>query len=234
MNPMHSTIDLGAESGEDLQTSTAALEARLQALRERRRDIAAEISEQRAAELRLDEAALLLELERFEAAHEIGIEVFNWAVYEKAWEMAVRACEVVYGCDRDDALAALGQGVWLSVTFPIDPALTMTMLRHIIDDTPDDADGAAVAAAAAAYVVDLRAPASTRRDLEFAAMQLLGDVARRHAGVEGQAEFDAWVERLELNEPDKFLVRLRNVVDVLVQNDWWFDRDRLCDELPVH
>jgi len=35
-----------------------------------------------------------------------------------------------------------------------------------------------------------------------------------------------------LNDPDKFLVRLRNVVDVLVQDDWWFDRDALHAQLP--
>ena len=39
---------------------------------------------------------------------------------------------------------------------------------------------------------------------------------------------------IELREPDKFLPRLRNVVDVLVQDDWWFDREALQAELPVN
>ena len=30
---------------------------------------------------------------------------------------------------------------------------------------------------------------------------------------------------MELNDPARFLPRLRNVVDVLAQDDWWFDRD---------
>jgi hypothetical protein len=42
------------------------------------------------------------------------------------------------------------------------------------------------------------------------------------------------MDRLELREPDKFLVRLRNVVDVLVQDDWWFDREALQARLPPH
>ena len=33
-------------------------------------------------------------------------------------------------------------------------------------------------------------------------------------------------------QPDKFLVRLRNIVDVLVQEDWWFDRDELRARIP--
>jgi hypothetical protein len=39
---------------------------------------------------------------------------------------------------------------------------------------------------------------------------------------------------MELNEPEKFLIRLRNVVDVLVQDDWWFDREELQQALPVN
>ncbi len=235
MNIPDSHVDLGAESAEDLQVSTAALEARLTALRELKREIAVEISEQRRLRLGLDEAELLIRLERFDEAHAIARPIIEEAVREKLWEHAVEACDLVFSCGSEDALAALGQGVWLAVTFPIDPELTLGALRRIVEETPDDADGAAVAAATAAYVVDLRTEdPARRRDLEFLSMQLLGEVSRRHGNVTNQAEFDEWSRRLELDDPDKFLVRLRNVVDVLVQDDWWFDRERLQQELPLH
>jgi hypothetical protein len=51
--------------------------------------------------------------------------------------------------------------------------------------------------------------------------------------VQGQEAFSRWFKRLELDDPAKFLVRLRNVVDVLVQENWWFDRDVLQAKLPV-
>ena len=70
--------------------------------------------------------------------------------------------------------------------------------------------------------------------MHFFAMQLLGSVARRHANVTTQDEFDHWMERLELTDPAKFLVRLRNVIDVMVQDDWWFDRDKIQATLPVN
>ena len=63
--------------------------------------------------------------------------------------------------------------------------------------------------------------------------QLLATVARRHSGVDGQESFNRWVEDMELNDPAKFLPRLRNVVDVLVQDEWWFDRDALQAALPA-
>jgi hypothetical protein len=70
--------------------------------------------------------------------------------------------------------------------------------------------------------------------LVFFSNQLLGKVARRHSGVESQDQFALWVQRLELDDPDKFLVRLRNVIDVLAQDDWWVDRDALQNKLPEH
>jgi hypothetical protein len=138
----------------------------------------------------------------------------------------------LFQCEQPESISALGQGIWIAVTCPIDPELTIELLSHVIDETPDDADGAAVAATTALFLADVRAQGKHREDLTFFATQLLGTVARRHSGVETAEQLDAWMDRLELKEPEKFLVRLRNVVDVLVQDDWWFDRDALQDRLP--
>jgi hypothetical protein len=128
----------------------------------------------------------------------------------------------------------LGHGIWLAVTYPIDPELSVELLNHVVDETPDDADGAAVAATTALFLADMRAEGTQRENLMFFASQALGQVARRHSGIDSQGAFDLWMDRLELREPEKFLVRLRNVVDVLVQDDWWFDRDALHERLPVN
>ena len=55
------------------------------------------------------------------------------------------------------SLVALAHGVWLAVTYPIDPQLSINLLDHVIEETPKDSDGAAVAAAAAHYLAELRA-----------------------------------------------------------------------------
>ncbi len=234
MKSFDDQIDLGAESAEDLQASSGALEARLKALRELKRESMTELPVQHLIKLELDEADLLIELERQEQAHAIARPLIEVSIQEKSWDQAVEALETVFRCHQDDALAALGQGVWLSVTFPVNPELTLTMLQHIIDETPDNSDGAAVAAATASYIVDLRAKDQQHNNLSFFTMQMLGNVARRHSDVGNQEDFDRWATRLELKDPDKFLVRLRNVVDVLVEDDWWFDRDRIRDEFPLH
>ena len=185
------------------------------------------------AELILEIADALQFLERGAESWPIAHTAFGIFLENKDWQRCAEACDIMYQCDQEDSLIALGQGIWLSVTFPISPETTVNLLAHVVDDTPDNSDGAAVAAATACFIADMRAEEGPDKErLEFFSRQLLGTVARRHSEVDSQDQFDYWIEKLELNDPDKFLVRLRNVVDVLVQDQWWFDRDALQSKLP--
>ncbi len=223
--------DLGAETGDDAGASREALEARLAAQRDRLRETQGD--DRACARVLVEMARVLLALDRREEAWERGREAFDRFAALEDWEGAVEACDVLFQTEQPGSLSALGQGIWLAVTFPVDPELTVAMLQHVVEETPDDADGAAVAAAAACYIVHLRGAGEARDNLLFYTNQLLGAVARRHSGVETQEAFEAWVERLELDDPQRFLPRLRNVVDVLVQDDWWIDREALAAALPV-
>ncbi len=183
--------------------------------------------------LTLDKARLLTELDQKTEAWDIARSIFDRYMANKDYEGAVDACDILFLTEQDEqSLAALGMGVWLSVTFPIDPNLTVSMLQHIIDETPEEADGAAVAATVASYIVDIRATGKQYDKLAFFTNQMLANVARRHSNVETQKQFDFWLDKLELKEPAKFLVRLRNIVDILVQESWWFDREALQSAIP--
>lgn len=183
--------------------------------------------------LQLEMARALQILERGAEAWPLATTAFGIFAEMRDWEHAADACDIAYQTGEPDALIALGHGIWIGVTFPIDPEITVHLLSHVVDDTPDDSDGAAVAAATACFLADIRADEGPEKErLMFFSQQLLGRVARRHSDIETQEQFELWVERLELNDPDKFLVRLRNVVDVLVQDQWWIDREAIQAELP--
>ena len=225
--------DTAADSVINRSAEMAALEAHLEALTEHYRNlrrIAGRAKE--LADVQLQMARTLVGLERGAEAWGPAREALDVFIAAEDWESAADACDVLFQSGQSGSLCALGQGIWLAVTYPIDPDLTVELLTHVVDETPDDADGAAVAATTAMFVADLRASGNQRDNLMFFTSQILGNVARRHSGVQTQAEFDLWMDRLELREPEKFLVRLRNVVDVLVQDDWWFDRDALQARLP--
>jgi hypothetical protein len=222
-----------ADSGEDVQESSFLLEARLAELRQHLGEVQDKKSDG-AADLLLEQGRLLVRLEKLAEAWDAAREALDLYLANENWQGAVEACDVLFAADQPESLAALGQGVWLAVTFPVDPELSVAMLEHIVEETPDDSDGAAVAAIVAHYIVDLRTQGRQRDDLMMFTNNLLATVARRHSQVESQEAFNFWVEKLELNDPAKFLVRLRNVLDVLVQDNWWFDRDTLRARLPMN
>lgn len=179
------------------------------------------------ARMQLDIAEIMNNLERKTEAWDFARDAFAIALKNDAWQDAVEACNVLYQAEQDESIAALGMGVWLSVSFPVDPELTLAMLLHIVDETPNHSDGAALAAVAARYVIDLRADDDSHESQGFLANNLIAMVAGRHSNVRDQAALGAWMNRLELRDPQVFLPRLGEVVDVMVGDSWWFERDEL-------
>jgi len=219
------TLAVDAQSPADLEKQLALFQQHLEAL-------PATASEVDRARIELDIAETELALGRKEAAWERARKTFDVFLAHQAWQEAVEACNVLFQTEQPASLAALGMGVWLGVTFPIDPDTTVAMLQHIIDETPPDADGAAVAAITAHYIADIRSPEDRHESLTFLTQNLLGQVAKRHSNVMTQEQLDAWLDRLELRDPQIFLPRLAKVVDVLVGDQWWFDREALRATLP--
>ena len=221
-----------AEGAEDTVQSSELLVNRLDELR-------GELDKLTGAERLkplLDSGYILLDLVGREAeAHAAAKEALDLAIDNEQWQQAVEACDILYQAGQEDAIHALAHGLWLGVTYPIDPELSVAMLQHLVEETPDNSDGAAVAAATACYIVDVRTEGKQRDELQFFTGQLLGQVARRHTNgaCDTQELFDIWMDRLELKEPDKFLPRLAMILDVLVPADqWWFNRDELRAKIP--
>lgn len=222
-----------ADSSADAKEPTEQLARLVTEVRRELAELSPSANPLRRADLLLQLGRALVRLERKPEAWGAAREAFDLYVAEQAWEGAVQTCDILFLAEQALSLAALGQGIWLAVTYPVDPELSVALLQHVIDETPPESDGAAVAAIAAHYLVDLRAQEPQREHLLIFTNQLLATVARRHSGVDGQQDFDNWVRDMELNDPALFLPRLRNVVDVLAQDDWWFDRDALRAKLPA-
>lgn len=183
--------------------------------------------------LQLDIATLLVAMDRKKEAWDIARPIFDAFIGAAQWQDAVETCDVLYAADQDESIFALGNGVWLAVTFPVDPTLSINMLDHVIEETPSDSDGGAVAAATAHYLADLRASDEKMREsLGFLTGNLLASVAHRHSNLKDREMIDMWVERLELNQPEKFLPRLGKMLEIIVGNNWWVNREALRDTLP--
>jgi len=182
----------------------------------------------------LDVAEPLLGLGQGAEAWQTAREAFSVFVDYEHWQDAVEAADILYQSEQPDSITALGQGIWLAVTYPVKAQSTVTLLNNVIDETPDDSDGAVVAAMVAHYIAGLRTAGEEKESLTFLTTQMIARVAKRHRGIEDQQTLDTWIEMYELNDVPGLLKRLGTVVDVLVGDKWWFDRDELRARLPVH
>ena len=216
------------------ETDPQSLEKQLSLYQQHLAELPASATEIDRARIQLDIAETLLALDRKEEAWSAARACLDVFLNTEQWQEAVESYNVLFQTEQPASLAALGQGVWLAVTFPIQADTTIAMLQHIVEETPDDSDGAAVAAMTAHYIADIRTDEDKHHSLTFLTQNILGQVAKRHSNVSTQAELDAWLDKLHLRDPGEFLPRMATVIDVLVEDDWWFDRDELRKKLPVH
>jgi hypothetical protein len=172
-----------------------------------------------------------IQVERYKGADawEKAFTAFSLAQEDELWELAVEACDVMFLSEGPDALVALGHALWLGITFPIDPEITVAMLQHLLEESPEEADTRAVAATAAHYVTSMRCGPDD--DLTFFTSQMLASVADKHSHVTDQTTFDMWHRTLQLDKPEVFLKKLSGAIDQLVEDKWWVDRDAIRAKL---
>ncbi|MDH3900731.1 MAG: hypothetical protein OEU51_06770 [Gammaproteobacteria bacterium] len=226
---------VGDKSGIDLAESRPSLEAQLKEHEQHLAALPAACGPIDRARVQLDIAETLLGLQRKEESWGIAREAFDSCVNAESWQDAIEACDILFQCDQPESLAALGNGVWLAITYPVPAQLTVAMLQHIVDETPEDSDGAAVAAMAANYIAELRTEGDAQESLTFFTRQILAGVAKRHRGIEDDPDMiRMWIEILGLNDVQELLARLADVVNAITGDNWWIDRDALREKLPVN
>ncbi len=228
---MSESNDISASlSGEERQE----IAVRLSEMQTKFKNLPADATPLEKALTQLDISELMLALDLKEEAWNEARATFDTFIKNEQWQHAVEACNVMYQTEQPASIVALGHGVWLAVTYPIEADTSIAVLNHIVDETPADSDGAAVAAMAGYYIADIRSTDENHDSMTFLAKTILGNVAKRHSNVQTQKEMDAWLFKLELKDPEVFLPRLSLVVSSIVEDNWWFDKDDLRSRLPVN
>jgi len=217
-------------SGEERQE----LAEKLNVYQEKLAALPADVTPMERALLQLDISELQLALDLKEDSWNSARATFDTFIQNEQWQHAVEACNVMYQTEQPASIVALGHAVWLAVTYPIEADTSIAVLNHIVDETPADSDGAAVAAMTGYYIADIRSTDEKHDSNTFLAKTILGNVAKRHSNVNTQKEMDAWLFKLELNDPEVFLPRLSLVINSIVEENWWIDRDALRAKLPVN
>ncbi|RMF86388.1 MAG: hypothetical protein D6739_03235 [Nitrospirae bacterium] len=186
----------------------------------------------RRPQLLLELSAACTELGDGREAWAAARDAFDLYLAREDWEGAARAADALFLTGEPEVLKGLAHGLWLAVTFPIDPRVTLQLLERLIDEAAHD-DIAAVAAATAHYVAYLRAgDGELGEEVRANASRLLSNVAWTHGGVETREGFEGWVRIHGLDDPEVFLPLLAQALDRMVEGDWWYDRDALRARIP--
>lgn len=224
---------MGDKSGIDLSDSRPSLKALLKQQQDQLAQLPDGTDAIDRARLQLDIAETLLGLQQKPDSWNMARGTFDVFVAAEHWQDAIEACDILFQCEEPESLVALGNGVWLSITYPVPAQLTVAMLQHIVDETPDTSDGGAVAAMVAHYIADLRTEGKEHESLTFFTNQLVAGVAKRHRGIENDPDMiKLWTEILGLNDVPELLARLADMLNAIVGDQWWVDRDALRARLP--
>lgn len=219
------------EDGEDAYANETQLKARLAYFENQLSTMNEQTDVQEKIKNLLEIGRIQVERYKGADAWEKAFTAFTLAQEHTLWELAVEACDVMFLSEGPDALVALGHALWLGITFPIDPEITVAMLQHLVEESPEEANTRAVAATVAHYVTSMRCGAED--ELTFFTSQMLASVADKHSHVSDQSTFDLWRRTLELDKPEIFLKKLSGAIDQLVDGKWWIDRDAIRAQLEL-
>ena len=218
-----------AEDSEDAQATQKQLESQLNYYQ-------AQLDNPPINQLPKDRINDLLNIARIQTdryqgqdAWDKAFEAFTLAEQNQLWELAVEACNVLFLTEGPDALVALGHALWLGVTFPINPELTVAVLQHLVDESPSESDTKAIAATVAHYIANTREGKDS--DLTFFTNQLLASVADNHSHITDQGSFDVWYKTMNLDNPDVFFPKLSGAINQLIDQKWWVDKQKIQDNL---
>lgn len=223
LNKGHDIFD--GDDAEDVYANEEQLQARLEYFEGQLSNLSEAAPVEERIKVLLEIGRIQVERYKGSDAWEKAHTAFDLAHDAELWELAVEACDVMFLSEGPESLKALGHAIWLGVTFPIDPEITVAMLQHLVEESPEEADTRAVAAAVAHYITSMRC--GKEDDLTFFALQMLTSVADKHSHIADQSSFDLWRKTLELDKPEVFLKKLSGALDQLVEGEWWVDRDKI-------
>ena len=147
----------GAITGTDVGETRAWFEKQLRQHQQQLRALPDTCHPVGRARVELNIAKTLVGLNRLNEAWELARSAFDVFAAHELWQDAVEVCDILYLADQEDSIVALGNRIWIAVTYPVIPEFSVRPLHRIVDEIPEESDDAAVAAMAAHYFADLRA-----------------------------------------------------------------------------
>jgi hypothetical protein len=126
---------------------------------------------------------------------------------------------------------ALAQRVWVGLKSDAPAADVVLSLFHLLNTLGSKHEIAGPIAALAHLIAKNRTPDHEDRDLAMGQAQQMFNLVCENLGVVGEEPFQKWVASSKLDDPNHYIPIVMNCLDIMVGDDWWFDREQLQKEM---
>lgn len=125
---------------------------------------------------------------------------------------------------------ALAQRIWIALKSEAPVTDVVLSLFHLLNTLGPRHDIAGAVAALAHLMAKHRTPDHPDQGLAQAQAQQMFALVLDEAGVVGDEAFGKWVIHHRLNDPNHYVPIVLNCLEIMVGDDWWFDRTLLQEE----
>ncbi len=148
------------------------------------------------------------------------------------WPEALKLLKVLSTKHRNKEIyKALAMRVWICLKSDAPSAEVVLSLFHLLNTLGSKHEIAGPIAALAHLIAKNRTPEHKDHDLALGQAQQMFNLVCENAGIVGDDAFQKWVKANQLDNPNHYVPIVMNCLDIMVGDDWWFDRDKLQAEM---
>lgn len=126
---------------------------------------------------------------------------------------------------------ALAQRIWVALKTETPASECVLALFHLLNTLGPRHDVAGPIAALAHFLAKHRTPNHPDRELAMGQAQQMFHRVCEEKGVVGEESFKIWVKNNRLDDPNHYVPIVMHCLEVMVGDEWWFDRSLLQREL---
>ncbi|MBF0192129.1 MAG: hypothetical protein HQL99_13465 [Magnetococcales bacterium] len=132
---------------------------------------------------------------------------------------------------NNEIYKALAQRVWVGLKTQAPAIEVVQSLYHLLNTLGPTHELAPAVCALAQLLAIHRTPDHPDQELAIGHTQQMFSMVCGALNITGDEEFQNWVKAKQLDEPDLFIPEIIRMLEMMVGDDWWIDREGLQKEL---
>ncbi|MBF0381120.1 MAG: hypothetical protein HQL69_08880 [Magnetococcales bacterium] len=148
------------------------------------------------------------------------------------WPEALKILKMLSTKHRNkEVYKALAMRVWICLKSDAPGYEVVLSLFHLLNTLTAKHEVAGPIAALAHLMAKTRTPDHEDRDLAMGQSQQMFNMICEYHKIIGEEAFHKWVAGNKLDDPNHYIPIVMNCLDIMVGDDWWFDREQLQKEM---